>query len=221
MFSSSQYNHLFLADLYVTSHPTAFVFPPTEQEETQARHRSWWLLSAQAAHTGGKGNLTLIWITLALAWFGAFAAVKFQWSRQFDPAATDIYTVYAKPWRDQRKTYFYKAGVVGPEPLLSHSSPCVRSQAGGHCTALLTVWNKAKTDPKWKHHQLYRRTEVWKTRTDWGICPDWSAAAVSLIRKISNYPSLIQTIFMVRQDFLWGAVIVSEWFSILLPAILL
>ena len=131
MFSSSQYNHLFLADLYVTSHPTAFVFPPTEQEETQARHRSWWLLSAQAAHTGGKGNLTLIWITLALAWFGAFAAVKFQWSRQFDPAATDIYTVYAKPWRDQRKIYFYKAVVVGPEPLLSHSSPCVRSQAGG------------------------------------------------------------------------------------------
>lgn len=116
---------------------------------------------------------------------------------------------------------FLQSRSGGTRATAQSQQPLCEKPGRGHCTALLTVWNKAKTDPKWKHHQLYRRTEVWKTRTDWGICPDWSAAAVSLIRKISNYPSLIQTIFMVRQDFLWGAVIVSEWFSILLPAILL
>lgn len=44
-------------------------------------------------------------------------------------------------------------------------------------------------------------TEVWKTKTYRGICLDCSAAAVSLIRKISNYPSLIQIIFMAKQDY--------------------
>lgn len=45
-------------------------------------------------------------------------------------------------------------------------------------------------------------TEVWKTKTYRGICLDCSAAAVSVIRNTSNYPSLIQIIFMARQDFL-------------------